>query len=40
MATVTVLYPAGELDLDYYMNKHVPLVAEYESHVIYYIRKS
>lgn len=28
MATVTVLYPAGELDLEYYMTKHVPLVAE------------
>jgi hypothetical protein len=28
MATVVVLYPAGEMDQDYYINKHVPMVAE------------
>lgn len=28
MATVIVLYPAGEMDQDYYVNKHVPMVAE------------
>ena len=29
MATVTVLYPKGtNFDMDYYMSKHMPLVAE------------
>lgn len=28
MATVIVLYPSGEMDQDYYVNKHVPMVAE------------
>ncbi|KIW08793.1 uncharacterized protein PV09_00727 [Verruconis gallopava] len=26
--TVTVLYPPGKFDLDYYLNKHIPLVAK------------